>query len=246
MKVKSIFLSDLHLGAKVTEHKKLSKFLDDYKAENYFLIGDIIDFWALGRNPRIKNEHLQIIKKIIKLSKKHNVVYIIGNHDDLFRKFDDLQFGNIEVYNEFGYQAVNGKNFLLTHGDLYDGITRNYKIVSMVGSFAYDVLIVLNKLVAKCRKYLKMQPWSFSSYIKRNVKKAASFINNFEELLAAECKSRDYDGVICGHIHKAEIRKIGFIDYLNCGDFLESATAIIENFDGTFEIVDYGDLPDET
>lgn len=239
MKVRTIFLSDLHLGARNIEYEDIDKFLDAYKADNYFLIGDIIDFWALARKPKLKHQHLMIIKKLINLSKNHDVSYILGNHDDILRKFlsDDLKFGHIKVKNEIIYES-NGKKFLITHGDLYDGITRNYRAVVVLGSFGYDILLILNRFIAKIRKVLKMEPWSFSSFIKQNVKKAASFIGNFEKLLSEECRHRGCDGVICGHIHKAEIRHINDVLYMNCGDFQESSTAIVEHFDGTFEIIE--------
>lgn len=238
LKVKSIFLSDSHIGARNIECKNLDKFLDTYKAENYFLVGDIIDFWALARKPILKHQHLMILKKLIQLSKKHNMVYILGNHDDFFRKFlsDDLKFGRIEVVNEIVYESKGGK-FLVTHGDLYDGIARNHRIMTILGSKGYEYLITLNRLLAKIRKILGMEPWSFSSYVKQKVKKAAMFIGGFEEMLAAECKHRNCDGVICGHIHKAVIKDINGVTYMNCGDFQESSTALVEHHDGSFETI---------
>lgn len=234
MKVKSIFLSDLHLGSKM-EANKLHHFLNDYSADNYYLIGDIIDFWQLSKSPKFPNEHLQIIKKIIKISKKSNVVYITGNHDDLFRGFDGLTFGNIPVYDEYHYNS-NGKGYLLTHGDFYDFIA-HYPVLTRVGSTAYSGLVRLSRWIQKAQRLFGKEPWSFSLFIKRNFKKAVTHISKFEHLLAMECLEKGYDGVICGHIHMPGDKIIDGIRYMNCGDFQETGSAIVEHFDGTFEIV---------
>lgn len=234
MKVKSIFISDLHLGTKM-ESKKLSQFLSNWQAENYYLLGDIIDFWKLSGNPKLSNEHLQIIKKIIKISKKANVVYITGNHDDLLRGFDGLTFGNIPVYDEYTYQT-QGRRYLLTHGDFYDFIA-HYPILMHVGGKAYTVLMRMSRFIQKIQRLFGREPWSFSLFIKKNLKRAVTHISKFEHLLAMECLEKGYEGVICGHIHMPQNKTIDGIQYINCGDFQETASAVVEHHNGRFEIV---------
>ena len=242
MKYKSIFISDIHLGTKYSKAKLLLKFLKENETENLFLVGDIIDGWAIKRKFVWKQSHSNVIQRILKMSKNGTkVYYITGNHDEFIRPFAPLLLGNsIEILNQFDYKSIDGKRYLVTHGDFFDMVTRTKKWVAILGDYGYDFLLFVNHILTKIYKLVHIKKkWSISKYVKDNVKKSVSFINDFETILSTHAKKNFYDGVICGHIHKAEIRTFDEIEYLNCGDWVESCTAIIETFEGEWFIYEH-------
>jgi UDP-2,3-diacylglucosamine pyrophosphatase LpxH len=237
---KSIWISDLHLGTKGASVQELLAFLRTTESENLFLVGDIIDMWQLSKKWYWPKAHNEVIQKILRKSRKGTkVVYVPGNHDETVRDFLPLMLGDIEVAHEYDYTTVSGKKMLVTHGDLYDIITQYHKWLARLGDWGYVTLIEVNRYLNWFRRKFRLGYWSLSKYVKTKVKNAASFIGHFEEGLAEACKIRGYDGIIAGHIHHAEIRMIDGILYMNDGDFVESRTALAEQHDGRFVLLEW-------
>jgi UDP-2,3-diacylglucosamine pyrophosphatase LpxH len=167
------------------------------------------------------------------------VIYVIGNHDDFFRTLlpYGFEFGKIRLVNQCDHVGLNGKRYLVTHGDLFDGVTRMHRWLSFLGDKAYDFMLSMNRIWNFSRKILGFKYWSLSQYLKMKVKRAVDFIYEFEDNLAGYCKSRGYDGVICGHIHTAEIKELQGVIYMNSGDWVESCTALVETVDGEWQII---------
>ena len=244
MKYKSIFISDIHLGTKFSKAKELLNFLKHNESENLILVGDIIDGWAIKRKLIWPQTHSDVIQKILKKARKGTkVTFITGNHDEFIRPFVPLILGDsLNITNELDYKGINGKKYYITHGDFFDSITMTKKWLAILGDYGYDLLLHLNALLNYSRRKIGIQKyWSLSKYVKDSVKSSVSFINDFETVLSNHAKNKGYDGIICGHIHKAEIRNIDSIEYLNCGDWVESCTAIVETFDGEFKIINWLD-----
>lgn len=242
MKYKSIFISDIHLGTKFSKTKELLNFLKHNESENLILVGDIIDGWAIKRKFIWPQTHSDVIQKILKKARKGTeVIFITGNHDEFIRPFVPLILGNsLKICNELNYTALNGKSYYITHGDFFDSITMTKKWLAILGDYGYDLLLHLNSILNFLRKKIGVQKyWSLSKYIKDSVKSSISFINDFESVLSKHAKNKGYDGIICGHIHKAEIKNIEGIEYLNCGDWVESCTAIVETYEGEFKIINW-------
>ncbi len=242
MKYKSIFVSDIHLGTNFSKAEQFLDFLKHTECENIYLVGDIIDGWAIKRKLKWKQSHSDVIQKILQVARKgRNVYFVTGNHDEFLRPFLPLILGdNLHIANEFSYEAINGKKYFVTHGDFFDSITMTKKWLAVLGDIGYGFLLHVNTIVAYTRRRMGVKKyWSLSKYIKDNIKGSVGFITDFESVLAQHADHYGYDGVICGHIHKAEQRYIGNIEYLNCGDWVESCTAVVEQVDGTFTIVNW-------
>jgi len=238
---RSIFISDVHLGTKDSKTDELLEFIRIYECENLFLVGDIIDGWSLKRGWLWKQGHSDVIQKILRKARKGTkVFYILGNHDEFVRPFLPVSLGdNIQICNEYEYRAANNKKYLITHGDFFDSVTLTKKWLAVLGDVGYQWLLRLNRGVNIFRRVIGYKRyWSLSKFVKDNVKKAISFINDYENVIVEEAKRRDFNGVICGHIHKADIKKIQDIEYINCGDWVESCSAILERTDGTFEKIE--------
>lgn len=244
MKYKSIFISDIHLGTRFSKAKKLLNFLKHNESENLILVGDIIDGWAIKRKFVWPQTHSDVIQKVLKKARKGtHVHFITGNHDEFIRPFVPLILGDsLNISNELDYKAINGKKYYITHGDFFDSITMTKKWLAILGDYGYDLLLHLNSILNFIRTKIGIKKyWSLSKYVKDSVKSSISFINDFESELSTHAKNKGYDGIICGHIHKAEIRNIDGIEYLNCGDWVESCTAIVETLDGEFKIINWLD-----
>ncbi len=244
MKYKSIFISDIHLGTRFSKAKILLNFLKNNECESLILVGDIIDGWSIKRKFIWPQEHSNVIQQILKKAKKGTkVTFITGNHDEFLRPFVPLLLGDsICITNELEYESLSKKKYYITHGDFFDSITMTKKWLAILGDYGYDLLLHLNVVLNFFRKRLGIKKyWSLSKYVKDNVKSSVSFISDFELVLSNHAKNKGDDGIICGHIHKAEIKNIDKIEYLNCGDWVESCTAIVETFDGEFKIIDWLD-----
>ena len=246
---RSIFISDVHLGTKDCKAEALNNFLKHNTCETLYLVGDIVDAWKIKQNKwRWKQSHTNVVRRILGHAKRDTrVVYIIGNHDEFLRPFlqYNLNFGMVELHNQFEHIGVDGKHYLVTHGDLFDGITRLAPWLTLLGDRAYDFVLGLNSRFNWIRHRLGFGYWSLSLYLKGRVKKAVDFIFQFEKNLAAYCKKRGFDGVICGHIHHAEIKNIDGVVYMNDGDWVESMTALVEHHNGTWEIVTWTQEQDD-
>lgn len=241
-KFKAIFISDIHLGTKFSKAQMLLEFLKEYESEELYLVGDIIDGWAIKRKFYWPQYHSDVIQKILRKSRKGTkVYYILGNHDEFIRSFEPLNLGDsLKILNEKEYIGTNGKRYLVTHGDFFDSITLTKKWLALLGDVGYDFLLNINQFINMIRKIFNIKSrWSLSKQIKQSVKKSVSFITDFENILSTHAKKNRYNGIICGHIHKAEIRKIDNIEYLNCGDWVESCTALVEHYDGSWELLDF-------
>ena len=243
-KYRSVFISDLHLGSKHCNSAELLTFLSNIQTEKLYLVGDIIDVWRLQKKWYWPKAHNQILRKILKISEKTEVIYITGNHDEIFRRFPDIRIGRITVEHRYVHIGLDSKRYLVVHGDLFDNLmrTKTGRMVMKLGDFAYDSLIYINKFVNATRRLFRMQPWSLAKYLKRKAKLAASYIGDFEKEMSLYCKKKGYDGIICGHIHHAEITSYGDIVYMNDGDWCESCTALVETQDGTWRIIKNSDL----
>jgi len=243
-KYRTVWISDTHLGTFGAKVRYLEHFLSSIECDTLYLVGDIIDGWQFGRSAAFwPQSHVDIIRKILSKARKGTEVrYVIGNHDEFLRKYLDyldISFGNVYFANEFIHETADGRQLLVIHGDLFDGVTRYHKWLSHLGDIAYSVLLRLNAVFNRVRQTLGMGYWSLSGYLKYKVKSAVAFIESFEESLAKEAIRRDLDGVVCGHIHCAEIKELGGVTYYNDGDWVESCTALVEHFDGRIEIIQW-------
>ena len=241
IKYRSIFISDVHLGTKDCKASLLSNFLKKNSCQKLYLVGDIIDGWKVQQNKlKWKQEHTNVIRRILGYSKRGTeVIYVAGNHDEFLRPFIPYGFslGNLQICNHCEHHGVDGKKYLVVHGDMFDGITRMHKWISFLGDKAYDVVLTINTKFNWIRHKLGFGYWSLSRFLKHKVKKAVDFIFKFENNISSYCKRKGYDGVICGHIHHPEIKEINGVMYMNDGDWVESCSALVEHLDGRWEIV---------
>jgi len=238
---RSIFISDVHLGTKDSQADKLNNFLKHNTCDTLYLVGDIIDVWRIQQNKwRWKQSHTNVVRRVLGHAKRGTrVVFIAGNHDEFLRPMIPygFSFGLIEIHNQIEHIGADGKHYLVTHGDLFDGITRLAPWIAFLGDKAYDFVLSLNAKFNWIRHKFGFGYWSLSQYLKHRVKKAVDFMFKFEQNLAGYCKKRGFDGVICGHIHHAEIKEIDGVTYMNDGDWVESCTALVEHWDGRWEII---------
>ena len=241
MKYRSIFISDVHLGTRSCKAELLNNFLKHNKCDNLYLIGDIIDGWKIQQNKwRWQQSHTNVIRRILGHAKRGTkVFYLTGNHDEFFRPLIPygLHFGNVELLNHACHVGVDGKKYLVVHGDMFDGITRLAPWLTILGDKAYDFVLNLNTHFNFIRRRLGFNYWSLSRYLKQRVKKAVDFIFQFEKNITNYCRKKGYQGVICGHIHSPQIKQINDIIYMNDGDWVESCSAIVEHETGEWEIV---------
>lgn len=237
---RSIFISDIHLGTKGCQAKALKRYLKEHTAENLYLVGDIIDGWRLSRRIYWPKSHNEILRLLLRLSHRGiKIHYVLGNHDEALRKWlgYNLQFGSITISNRQEYTSLNGNKYLIVHGDMFDGLMKkDLKWIMHLGDILYQLLIWLNTRLNKVRGLLGMDYWSLSKHLKQKTKKALDFIDGFENKLALYAHKKHYDGIICGHIHSAAIKEINSIQYINTGDWVESCSAITEDWDGNFSL----------
>ena len=238
---RSIFISDIHLGVRDCKAEQLNNFLKNNTCNTLYLVGDIIDAWKITQNKwRWKQSHTNVVRRILGHAKRGTrVIYVAGNHDEFLRPLIPygMGFGRVEIVNQTEHLGIDGKRYLVTHGDLFDGITRLAPWLSFLGDKLYDIVLDLNSKFNWLRHRMGFGYWSLSKFLKHKVKKAADFMFQFEKNLAAYCKKRGFDGVICGHIHHAEIKDMDGVIYMNDGDWVESMTALVENYNGSCEIV---------
>ena len=238
---RSIFVSDVHLGTKDCKAGQLNNFLKHNSCDTLYLVGDIIDAWKIQQNKwRWKQSHTNVVRRVLGHAKRGTrVVFIAGNHDEFLRPMIPygFSFGLIEIHNQIEHIGADGRHYLVVHGDLFDGITRLAPWLAFLGDKAYDFVLGLNNKFNWIRRRMGFGYFSLSKYLKYKVKKAVDFVFKFEENLANYCKKRGFDGVICGHIHHAEIKEINGVTYMNDGDWVESCTALVEHHDGRWEII---------
>jgi UDP-2,3-diacylglucosamine pyrophosphatase LpxH len=240
---RTIWLSDIHLGTRGCKAEFLLDFLRCNESETLYLVGDIIDGWRLRRSWYWAQSHNDVIQKVLRKARKGtHVVYIPGNHDEWLRDYTGLTFGGIALQDEVIHVTANGKRLLILHGDAFDGVVKYARWLALLGDWAYTFTLWVNNHFNHVRRKLGYPYWSLSAYLKGKVKNAVEYVGNFAEAVAEEAARRGVDGVVCGHIHKAEIRKFGDVLYCNDGDWVESCTALVEHMDGRLEVINWVEL----
>jgi UDP-2,3-diacylglucosamine pyrophosphatase LpxH len=240
LRFRAIFISDVHLGTPGCQAGHLLDFLRHTESEELYLVGDIIDGWQLKRRWFWHQTHNDVIQKVLRKARKGTrVTYVAGNHDEAMRQFLGLAFGGIDIRDEAVHVTADGRRLLVIHGDLFDAVVQGAKWLAHVGDWFYMLTLKLNRWFNHIRARLGLPYWSLAQFLKHRVKNAVSYIGKFEEALAQEARRRGFDGVVCGHIHKAEIRDVGGILYCNDGDWVESLTALVELEGGELRIIDW-------
>jgi UDP-2,3-diacylglucosamine pyrophosphatase LpxH len=236
---RALFLSDVHLGTRGCQAERLLDFLRVHDAETIYLVGDIVDGWALRSSWYWPQPHNDVVQKLLRKARKGTrVIFIPGNHDEFARRYVGHEFGGIEVAEDWIHVTADGRRLWITHGDLFDGVVQCAKWLAHVGDRMYGLTLRLNRHVNSLRARLGLPYWSLSGYLKQKVKRAVSYVGDYEAAVAREARRRGVDGVVCGHIHHAELREIDGVVYANDGDWVESLTALVEHGDGRLEIVD--------
>ena len=242
MQVRTIFVSDVHLGTRACQAERLLDFLRSYTAEALYLLGDIIDFDALGRSIYWSAAHNTVVQKILRRARHgERITLVPGNHDALLREYAGASFGDIRISAEAIHVAADGCRYLLVHGDAFDPAGRRSRLIAALGDFGYTALLRLNRHLSWCRRRLGATGyWSLSAYVKHRIRRAADYIAEYEHAVAQAARAHGVDGVICGHIHVAAIKPVHGIAYVNCGDWVDSCSAIVEHLDGRLELVRWG------
>lgn len=235
---RTIWISDIHLGTAGCQADLLLEFLKHTESKELYLVGDIIDGWQLRRRWYWHQTHNDVVQKVLRKARKGTkVTYVAGNHDEFARQFLGLAFGDIAIVNEAVHQTAAGKKLLIIHGDQFDAVVQCAKWLAYLGDWLYGIALEINRVFNRMRKFFGLRYWSLSQYLKHRVKNAVSYINAFEEAVAREAKRQGMDGVVCGHIHRPEIREIEGITYCNDGDWVESLSALVETHEGELRIL---------
>ena len=237
-KVRTMFLSDFHLGTRGAQADYLIDFLRYHEAEIIYLVGDVFDGWRLKNGWYWPQSHNDVVQKLLRQVRKGaKIIYIPGNHDEVMRNYLGTHFGGIEIMRDDVHQMVDGRRMLILHGDEFDTVIKNAKWLAFLGDHAYVFALTLNTYFNKIRRWLNMPYWSLSAYLKAQVKNAVSAIGKFEDAVAKEAERRGVQAVLCGHIHTAANKQFDDIEYYNSGDWVESCTAILEHYSGEMELV---------
>ncbi len=237
---RSIWISDFHLGTRGCQSELLLEFIKHTQSEKLYLVGDIIDGWALKNTWYWPQSHNDVVQKILRKARHGaEVFYISGNHDEVMRGFVPVNFGGVSILNQVIHETVDKKKYLVVHGDQFDGIIQCAKWLAMLGSITYDFLIYFNRYINFFRKKLGYEYWSLSNYLKFTVKNAVKFVSEYEKLVCNYAKQFKVEGIICGHIHHANMQSMNGIHYINDGDWVESCTALVEHFDGKLELISW-------
>ncbi|GGC32869.1 UDP-2,3-diacylglucosamine hydrolase [Novosphingobium marinum] len=246
-KYRTVWISDVHLGTRGCNAGMLVDFLRSIECETLYLVGDIVDGWRLRKGWYWPDAHNEVVRRILKMAHRGTrVVFIAGNHDEVLRDYAGMTFGGVELALESVHVTADGRQLLVTHGDAFDGVVLYARWLAFLGDAAYGLLLRSNIWFNAIRRRLKMPYWSLSAYMKKRVKNAVQFISSFEEAVAHEAVTRGLDGIVCGHIHSAEIREIAGITYYNDGDWVESCTALVEDAHGAITIVDWARVTAES
>ena len=239
---RAVFISDIHLGTAGCQAHALLDFLKSHTSEHLYLVGDIVDGWQLRRRWFWPQSHNDVVQKLLRRARKGcKVIFVPGNHDEFARGFIGHQFGGIEVRDDAVHTTLDGRTLWVTHGDYFDGVIQCAKWLAYVGDYAYEFTLRLNRHLNSWRARVGLPYWSLSAYLKQRVKKALNYVTDFEVAVAQEARARGHFGVVCGHIHRAEMREIQGTLYCNDGDWVESRTALVEHLDGRLEILYWDD-----
>ena len=240
---RTLFLSDFHLGTKGCQSSLLLDFLRRTEAETIYLVGDIVDGWRIKRGWYWPQEHNDVVQKLLrKVRKGVRLIYVPGNHDEFLRDYLGVHFGGIEVAESTIHHGLDGRRYLVTHGDAFDVVVRHARWLALLGDWAYQTALVINAYLNICRRLLGLGYWSLSQWAKLKVKDAVNYIGEYELALVTEAKRQGVDGIVCGHIHHAAINDRLGLRYMNCGDWVESCTALAETHDGEFVIIRWAEM----
>jgi UDP-2,3-diacylglucosamine pyrophosphatase LpxH len=240
IQVRTVWISDLHLGTPGCQATALLDFLRTVECETLYLVGDIIDGWQLRRSWYWPQAHNDVVQKLLRKARKGTkVVFVPGNHDEFARKYLLHSFGGVEVVEEALHELADGRRLWITHGDYFDGVVQCAKWLAVLGDSAYEFTLRMNRHLNSLRARLGLPYWSLSKYLKLKVKRAVSYVGQFEAAVAREARARGADGVVCGHIHHAELRMVDGVLYANDGDWVESLTALVEHTDGRLALLDW-------
>ena len=244
-RVRSVFISDVHLGTRACQAERLLEFLRAYPLDHLYLVGDIVDFWAMKREVRWTPAQNTVVQKILRRARHGgHVIFIPGNHDEALREHVGIALGEIRLEQECVHEAADGRRYLILHGDEFDQVTRHHRWLAVLGDKGYDLLVRMNVWLSWLRRRLGISGyWSLAGYAKRRIKTAVNFVNDFESSVVRAVRERGLDGVICGHIHVAALHEVDGIAYVNCGDWVDSCTAIVEHHDGRLELVEWKGEP---
>ncbi len=244
IKFRSVFISDVHLGFRGSSAQYLLDFLKSVDTKYLYLVGDIVDVWSLKRSFFWPQEHNNVLRLVLSMAKRGTqVVYIPGNHDEIFREYAGHVFGNLQIRLEALHSTADGRSLLVVHGDQFDGVIKCASWLGHLGSFAYDGILWVNRHFNRVRRRLGMPYWSLATYLKEKAGTALTYIDAFEKAVMYEAKRRNVDGVVCGHIHRAQLMTVQGINYMNCGDWVESCTALTEDEQGRFSLLHWSEQP---
>jgi UDP-2,3-diacylglucosamine pyrophosphatase LpxH len=244
LRFRSLWISDVHLGTPGCQAAALLDFLRQTECDTLFLVGDIVDGWQLRRSWFWPQAHNDVVQKLLrKVRRGTRVIFVPGNHDEFARRYVGHNFGGIEVVEDWVHRTADGRFLWVTHGDLFDGVIQCAKWLAHAGDRAYEFTLRLNRHLNSLRARMGLPYWSLSGYLKHKVKRAIAYVGDFESAVAREARRRGVDGVVCGHIHRAELREIDGIVYANDGDWVESLTALAEHVDGRLELIDWSTHP---
>jgi UDP-2,3-diacylglucosamine pyrophosphatase LpxH len=240
---RTIWISDIHLGTSGCKADFLLDFLKCNESDTLYLVGDILDGWQLSKGWHWPQSHNDVVQKLLRKARKGTrVIYVPGNHDEFARDYVSHAFGGIELVHEVVHRTADGRRLLVTHGDLFDGVVQQARWLALLGDQLYTLILALNHGFNRIRARLGFGYWSLSQYLKHSAKKAVAFITDFELALVREAKRRGLDGVVCGHIHKAEIRMVDGVLYCNDGDWVESLTALVEDYAGQLRLIEWKEI----
>lgn len=238
VQVRSLFLSDVHLGTRGCQADMLLDFLKVYEAETIFLVGDIVDGWRLKVSWNWPQAHNDVVQKLLrKVRKGARIIYVPGNHDEFLREYVGTNFGGIDIVEEHVHTTADGRRMLVLHGDKFDIVVRHVKWLALLGDWAYDLALFLNVYIGRMRRRMGLPYWSFSAWSKQKVKTAVNFIGAFQDAVASDARKHGVDIVLCGHIHQPAVETIDGVLYVNTGDWVESCSAVVEHGDGRLELV---------
>lgn len=239
---RSVWISDVHLCSRDSQPELLCSFLDSIKCDYLYLVGDIVDVWALRRKWYWPKQYNEIIHKLLKRSRKGaRVLYIPGNHDEFFRNYVGVRFGELTVVSHSYHETADHRRFLVIHGDEFDTVVRHRKWLSLLASHAYRYLISVNRAVNAIHRFLGYPHWSFAAAVKGRVKTAVKHLSNFEDLVTKEAVRRGVDGVVCGHTHEPGVGSRNGVLYYNAGDWTENCTALVEDEQGEVSLIYWRD-----
>ena len=246
LRLRTVFISDIHLGFRGCSAELLLDFLHRVEMDTLLLVGDIIDVWSLEKAMFWPASHSDVLRTILGKAKRGTkVIFVPGNHDEVFREFDGAVFGNLEIHREYIHTGVNGRRMLVLHGDEFDSVVKCSPWLAKLGSSIYDLLLAANPYINWCRRKLNLPHWSLSMYLKQKAKAAVQYIGSFEDAVANAARKRGVDMVVCGHIHHAEMRNINGVLYCNDGDWVESCTSLVEDMNGHMRLLHWPTLREQ-